>query len=297
MALSSVVIARVGCTCIIGDERHDFQQKPTRLRLRRVSHSPVKPIDRLLRIMARLRSRRGCPWDREQTHASIKQNLIEECYEAVEAIEARDDGALCEELGDLLLQIVFHAQMAREAGEFDFDDVAHSIADKLVRRHPHVFGRNRLKTAEQVLTQWHAIKKTEKNGRRSVLDGVPKHLPALMKAHEIQKKAARVGFDWKKSTDVLAKVEEELSELKRAMKRKRRREIEEEFGDLLFAVVNLARFQKYDAEEALNQTVKKFRRRFEQIEQEIARRGKKLEDCSLEELDAIWNRVKSTESG
>jgi tetrapyrrole methylase family protein/MazG family protein len=247
--------------------------------------------------MARLRSPRGCPWDREQTHASIKQNLVEECYEAVDAIEARDNAALCEELGDLLLQIVFHAQMAREAGKFDFDDVANSIADKLVRRHPHVFGRNKLKTADQVLTQWHAIKKTEKNRRRSVLDGVPKHLPALMKAHEVQKKAARVGFDWKKSADVLAKVEEELVELKRAMVRNRRREIEEEFGDLLFSVVNLARFQKYDAEDALNQTVKKFRRRFDQIEREIARRGKQLEDCSLEELDSIWNRAKRKKKG
>jgi tetrapyrrole methylase family protein/MazG family protein len=251
-----------------------------------------KPIDRLLRIMARLRSRRGCPWDREQTHQSIKQNVIEEAYETLDAIESRDPEALCEELGDLLLQIVFHAQMAREAGRFRFDDVARSIAEKLVRRHPHVFGRNKLQTAGQVLTQWHEIKKSEKNGRKSVLDGVPRHLPALMRAHETQKKAARVGFDWKRTADVLAKVEEELRELKRAMRTGRRRDIEEEIGDLLFAVVNLARFQKLDAEDALRRTIGKFRRRFGQIERELRRRGKKLEDCSLEEMDAIWERAK-----
>lgn len=246
--------------------------------------------------MARLRSPRGCPWDREQTHASIKQNLVEECYEAVDAIDARDDEALCEELGDLLLQVVFHAQMASEKRRFNFNDVAASIAGKLVRRHPHVFGRNKLDTADQVLTQWHAIKKNEKGKRKaerkSVLDGVPNHLPALMKAHEVQKKAARVGFDWRKVGDVLAKVEEELGELRHAMRRKKRAEIEDELGDLLFAVVNLARYQKFDAEDALNQTTKKFRRRFEHIEREVARRGKKLEDCSLEELDAIWNQAK-----
>ncbi len=256
-----------------------------------------KTIDELLQIMARLRSPRGCPWDREQTHESIKQNLVEECYEAVDAIEARDDHALCEELGDVLLQVVFHSQMAKEARRFDFDAVAASIAEKLVRRHPHVFGRNKLHSAEQVLAQWHEIKKREAKHprsavRKSVLDGVPHHLPALMKAHEVQKKAARVGFDWKRLDDVAAKVEEELGELRRAMRRGARREIGEELGDLLFAVVNLARFQKFDAEDALNQTVKKFRRRFAHIEREIARRGKKLSESSLEEMDAIWDQAK-----
>jgi MazG family protein len=167
----------------------------------------------------------------------------------------------------------------------------------LVRRHPHVFGRNKLHTADQVLSQWHEIKKTEKRNKKSahkssVLDGVPKHLPALMKSQEIQKKASRVGFDWKKAADVVAKIEEELRELKTSMLRGRKNEITEELGDLLFAVVNLARFKKLDAEDALNQTVKKFRRRFEQIEKEIDRQGRKLSDCSLEELDAIWNRAK-----
>lgn len=258
--------------------------------------SKQKTIDRLLQIMARLRSPRGCPWDREQTHSSIKQNLVEECYEAVDAIESRDNEALCEELGDLLLQVVFHAQMASEKRRFNFNDVAASIADKLVRRHPHVFGRKKLDTADQVLTQWHEIKKAErgkqKAERKSVLDGVPRHLPALMKAQEAQKKAARVGFDWKKIDDVMAKVDEELAELKRAMRRKKRNEIEDELGDLLFAVVNLARYQKLDAEDAVNRATRKFRQRFAQIEREISRRGKKLEDCSLEELDAIWNQAK-----
>lgn len=252
-----------------------------------------KPIDRLRRIMSRLRSPKGCPWDREQTHQSIKQNLIEECYEVVDAIESGDADALCDELGDLLLQVVFHAQMAREEDHFDFDDVANSIAEKLVRRHPHVFGKNKLKTANQVLTQWHHIKKSEVHRRKSILDGAPKHLPALMKAQEVQKKAARVGFDWSNVDDVRLKVEEERAELATAMRSGRRRQIEEELGDLLFAVVNLARVQKIDAEDALNRTVKKFRRRFQQIEREIARRGKKLEDCSLAELDAIWDKVKS----
>jgi tetrapyrrole methylase family protein/MazG family protein len=260
-----------------------------------------KPIEELLSIMARLRSPRGCPWDREQTHSSIKQNLVEECYEAVDAIESRDDDALCEELGDLLLQVVFHAQMASEKRRFNFNDVARSIADKLVRRHPHVFSRNKLDTADQVLTQWHAIKKTEsgkrKADRKSVLDGVPRHLPALMKAQEVQKKAARIGFDWKKTGDVMAKVDEELAELKRAMRRKQRNAIQDELGDLLFAVVNLARFQKFDAEDAVNQTTKKFRQRFEHIEREVARRGKRMEDCSLEELDAIWNQAKRKAAG
>lgn len=246
--------------------------------------------------MARLRSRRGCPWDREQTHESLKANLIEEAYEVVDAIEAGNDHALCEELGDLLLQVVFHAQMAKEARRFDFDDVAASIAEKLVRRHPHVFGANKLATADQVLAQWHEIKKTEggkaKAERKSALDGVPKHLPALMKSQEIQKKAARVGFDWKRAGDVVAKIDEEIGELKRAMRQRRKHEVQDELGDLLFAVVNLARFQKLDAEDALNQTVKRFRRRFEQIEREVARRGKRVEDCSLGELDAIWERAK-----
>lgn len=259
-------------------------------------HRKAPSIERLLRLMTRLRSPRGCPWDRQQTHASLKQNLIEECYEAVDAIESGDAAALCEELGDLLLQIVFHAQMAREARQFDFERVARTIADKLVRRHPHVFGSGRLRHAGEVLAQWHEIKRNEKRGRgkgqESVLEGVPKHLPALMKAQEVQKKAAGVGFDWARVEEVLGKVEEELQETRRALRSGSRRRLREEVGDLLFAVVNLARFQKLDAEDCLNGTVKKFRRRFEQIEREMRRRGRRLEDCSLAELDAVWERSK-----
>jgi tetrapyrrole methylase family protein/MazG family protein len=267
----------------------------------------TKNLQRLLDIMARLRGRNGCPWDRQQTHRSLRRYLVEECYEVIDAIESGDDEQLKEELGDLLLQVVFHAQLAREQRRFDFDAVAGVIADKLVARHPHVFGDKKLNTAEQVLAQWDVLKKAEKkNGRmgewekaktaQSVTDGIPKHLPALMKAEEVQKKAAKVGFDWEKAEDVLAKIEEEVREVKkelRAAKSKRKTKLDEELGDLLFAVVNLARFRKLHAEQLLNDSVKKFTKRFRALEAELRRRGKRPEDCALSELDAIWDAVKA----
>jgi tetrapyrrole methylase family protein/MazG family protein len=255
-------------------------------------------IQRLLKIMARLRGPGGCPWDIEQTHQSIRHNLIEECYEVLEALDAGDMEAFKEELGDILLQVVFHAQMASEAGKFNFDDVAGAISDKLVRRHPHVFGKARADTSRDVLRQWEAIKKTEKNGKddraaqKSILHGVPKHLPALLKADKIQRKAARVGFDWAKVEDVVAKIEEELSEVKTELAKGKRGNFEEELGDLLFAVVNLARFKDVQAEQLLDRCVVKFVKRFHFIEAEVHRRGKSLDQCSLRELDAIWEMAK-----
>jgi tetrapyrrole methylase family protein/MazG family protein len=251
----------------------------------------TRNITRLLKIMARLRGPGGCPWDREQTHRSIRHNLIEECYEALDALDAGKMTDFREELGDLLLQIVFHAQMAGEAGLFDFDDVAKTIADKLVRRHPHVFGRRRAENSAAVLRQWEAIKKEEKNSR-TILTPLPKSLPALLKADKLQRKVARVGFDWKHVNDVVAKVEEELRELKAALAAGSRQQFEEELGDLLFAAVNLARYEGLQAEELLNRTIRKFARRFQSVERAVHRQGRQLEDCTLEELDALWEAAK-----
>jgi tetrapyrrole methylase family protein/MazG family protein len=248
----------------------------------------TKNIARLLKIMARLRAPDGCPWDREQTHRTIRHNLIEETYEALDALDTGNMREFRDELGDLLLQVVFHAQMASEAGTFDFEAVAQSIADKLIRRHPHVFGKTKAATTGEVLRQWEAIKKQEKQAH-SIFAEIPRSLPALLKADKIQRKAARVGFDWKHPHDVLAKVEEELRELKRA---RTRRQFEEELGDLLFATVNLARFEKLDAEDLLNRSIHKFVKRFQQVERAVHRQGKHLEDCSLAELDAHWNASK-----
>ncbi len=238
--------------------------------------------------MARLRSPTGCPWDREQTHQSIRHNLIEECYEAVEALDAGNLTAFRDELGDLLLQVVFHSQMAGERREFVFDDVAKSIADKLVHRHPHVFGKARARNSAEVLEQWEQIKKVENNSP-SILNEPPRHLPALLKADKVQRKVARVGFDWKQRADVVAKVDEELRELKRA---RGRRAVAEEMGDVLFAVVNLARYEGLQAEDLLNRAVVKFTKRFQQVERAVHRRGKRLQDCTLAELDAHWESAK-----
>lgn len=253
--------------------------------------SRTKNLARLLRIMARLRGPDGCPWDREQTHQSIRHNLIEECYEAVDALDAGDMEEFRDELGDLLLQVAFHAQMASESGGFDFDSVAKTISDKLVRRHPHVFGHARARNSAEVLKQWESIKKDEKKSR-SIIAELPKSLPALLKADKVQRKVARVGFDWKRVDDVMAKVEEELCELKDALARGNRKQFKEELGDLLFAAVNLARFEDLQAEDLLNSATKKFAARFRKVEQRIHHSGKRLEDCTLEELDALWESTK-----
>ena len=255
-------------------------------------------VARLLAIMRKLRSPQGCPWDREQTHASIKPNLIEESYETLDAIDSGDPHKLKEELGDVLLQVVFHAQMADEAGQFNFDDVARVLCGKLERRHPHVFGAVKVSGSREVLKNWEAIKRGEKMVQQefpSVVADIPRHLPALLKAEQVQRKAARVGFDWKSVAPVAAKVEEELTEVRHAVARRKPAEIREELGDLLFAVVNLGRFLGHSAEEALDGTVRKFVRRFQEIERRLHAQGREMTKCSLAELDALWEQIKREE--
>jgi MazG family protein len=245
-------------------------------------------VDRLAKIVAQLRSPDGCPWDREQTHESLKSHLLEECYELIDAIDARDDTELKEELGDLLLQVVLHSQMAAEENRFTLEDVAGVIADKLIHRHPHVFGESRLPDSEAVLNQWDRIKRAEKIDRLSALDGVPKTLPALARAQKIQGKAARVGFDWSDAAGPLEKIHEELQEVETTSES----HLEEEIGDLLFAVVNFARKKKLDAEQALNRATRKFTDRFQKMERLANERGLELASLSLEEMDRLWEDVK-----
>jgi tetrapyrrole methylase family protein / MazG family protein len=256
-----------------------------------------KPIDQLLSIMQRLRAPDGCPWDREQTLDSLKKNLVEETYEVIDAIEQGDRSGLREELGDLLLQIVFQSQICSEEGAFDFQDVAAAISDKLVRRHPHVFGETQVKDAEEVLKNWEQIKRIEKGDAqpRSTVAGIPRHLPALHKAQQIQSRVARVGFDWRETKDVLAKIEEELAEIKMALAEESEARVRDEIGDLLFAVVNLTRFMGHEAEEVLNQTILKFTRRFQFIEDRVHAQERSLTDCTLEELENFWQEAKVKE--
>jgi MazG family protein len=243
-------------------------------------------------IVAKLRAPGGCPWDREQTHESLLPATIEEAYEVAEAARAKNEAHFCEELGDLLLLVVMHAEIAREAGRFTIDNVIEEVTEKLIRRHPHVFGESDAKDSGAVLKQWEAIKREEKKTDRHYLGSLPKALPALMRAQKAQSKVARVNFDWTELRDVIAKVEEELGELKRAIESKDRPETEDEAGDLLFAVVNLARKCKLDAESALQAATDKFVGRFNQLEDELNKRGKKLGDVDLAELDEIWNQIK-----
>lgn len=253
------------------------------------------PFRRLVAIMARLRGEGGCPWDREQNHQSLLPYLIEEAYEVKETIDQGDFEGLCEELGDLLLQIVFHAQLANEAGRFDIDDVARAICKKLIGRHPHVFGSVEVSSADEVLQNWEQIKLAEKREREekpSRVGGVPKELPALLRAHRIQEKASRVGFDWEHVRDVFAKVREEIGELESAMAQGQTVEIQAELGDLLFALVNLSRFLNVQSELALHDAIERFIERFHYIEQQAAERGRRLEEMTLAEMDALWNKAK-----
>ena len=259
------------------------------------------PFNKLCEIVATLRAPGGCPWDREQTHESLLPALIEEAYEVAEAVRANDSANFREELGDLLLLVVMHAEIAREAGRFDVDGVLEAVTEKLIRRHPHVFGTSDARDSGAVLKQWESIKRAEKTGKH-YLDDLPAALPALMRAQKAQSKVARVNFDWSEARDVIAKIEEELDELKEATGdshrvddsgvESSRREIEEEMGDLLFAVVNLARKCKVDAENALQTATDKFVTRFNRVEDELESRGKRLGDVELAELDAIWNQIK-----
>lgn len=250
------------------------------------------PIERLREIMAALRAPNGCPWDREQTHSSIKQQLLEECYEAMEAIDSGKADHLKEELGDVLLHVVFHCQLSAEDGQFTFDDVATGISDKLVRRHPHVFGDVNASDTATVLANWQEIKKKEKPERTGPFDGIPKVLPALMRATEVQKKAAHAGFDWPDTEGPIQKVHEELEELKADAHDKAR--AADELGDLLFSVVNLSRHLKLDAEQCLAGATKKFQTRYEKMTALLASQGKSLDQCTLAEMDVAWNAIKKT---
>lgn len=274
-------------------------------------------FNQLCEIVAKLRAPGGCPWDREQTHESLLPALIEEAYEVAGAVRANDSANFREELGDLLLLIVMHAEIAREADQFNIDNVLSDVTEKLVRRHPHVFGKSDARDSGAVLKQWEAIKREEKKKiDRHYLDGLPEALPALVRAQKAQSKVARVNFDWSELRDVIAKVEEELGEAKSAVaSRDRQRSgrepsdvgekpegltsgervnqsIEDEIGDLLFAVVNLARKCKLDAEMALQKATDKFVARFNRLEDELQSKGKRLGDVDLTELDEIWNRIK-----
>ena len=263
-------------------------------------------FDELAQLIARLRSEDGCPWDRAQTHESLKTNLLEESYEVLEVIDEGDPERLREELGDLLLQILFHAQIAAEAGKFSMDDVIQRLREKLVSRHPHVFGGAKDKSgprnADEVAARWEAIKQEEREQHgqgESLLDGVPKIFPALLRAFALQSRAARVGFDWSSTEKVIEKVEEELRELheartaiSRQTDAERQTRIEAEFGDLLFALVNLSRFFKVSAEEALQKASSRFTERFRYIEEQAARSGRKLQDVKLEKMDRWWDEAK-----
>ena len=254
-------------------------------------------FEQIMTIMRRLRAPGGCPWDAEQSHESLKRYLLEEAYEVIEAIDTGSDELLKEELGDLLLQPVFHAAIAEERGAFTMDDVLAILADKLIRRHPHVFGDQEIKDSEAQIANWEKIKKAEKGEeRRSALSGIPPHLPALMKAQKITEKASRVGFDWEHVDQVMAKVLEELHEFEEAMAQGRQDRMEAELGDLLFAIVNLGRFLSLDPEEALRKTITRFQSRFSYIEEQLHFNGRHLQDAGLDEMEALWQEAKSKEN-
>jgi len=264
-----------------------------------------KTFDELISVMTRLRAPGGCPWDAEQTYASLAQYLLEECYETFDAIQdataTGETHNLQEELGDVLLQVVFHSTIAKERGDFTIDDVTQGVTEKLILRHPHVFGETELKTAQDVLNNWDELKIAQQKAsgkiekpKESILEDVPVHFPALLEGQKLTKKAAKVKFDWKNVEQIFDKLTEETDELKSAIAGGEN--IEEEIGDLLFVVVNLARKLDIDAETALKKTNRKFRQRFKFIEQSLKENNKTLEDSNLEEMDALWNRAKTQSS-
>ncbi|WP_379971455.1 nucleoside triphosphate pyrophosphohydrolase [Ectobacillus sp. sgz5001026] len=247
----------------------------------------------LRQIIATLRGPNGCPWDKEQTHESLKRYLIEETYELLEAIDEKDDEHITEELGDILLQVMLHAQIGEDEGWYSIDDIIKGLAEKMIRRHPHVFGDVSVTSTNEVLENWNDIKKTEKGKEReSVLSGIPKTMPQLLQAYEIQKKAAKVGFDWKDVEPMLEKMTEEWDEFRAEVKVMDTEKMLKEFGDILFAIVNIARFYKINPEEALHTTNIKFINRFTYMEEQVASMGKAMEDLTLEELDILWEEAK-----
>ncbi len=264
-----------------------------------------RSFDELVAVMQRLRAPGGCPWDHEQTYASLAQYLLEESYETFDAIQEADETGdtanLREELGDLLLQVVFHSTIGAERGDFTIDEVVEGVTQKLLLRHPHVFGDKKLARAQDVLDNWDKIKaderkvsgKAEKN-HESILDEVPVHFPALLEGTKLTKKAAKTGFDWANTEQIFAKIDEEIGELKIEMSSADHERVADEIGDLLFAVMNLARHLDVEPETALKKTNRKFRRRFKFIEGELRKRGISVDDASLEEMDMLWNEAKST---
>ncbi len=255
----------------------------------RHSAEPSRKFEDLVRIMHILR--RECPWDRKQTHESLRDLMVEEVYEAIEAIDDRDLGELKKELGDILLHVVFHAEMATETDSFDIGDVIFAIQEKLISRHPHVFANGEAGTSEMVKTNWEKIKQKER-GRKSVLQGVPSSLPGLLRAQRMQEKAGAVGFDWKTWPEAWKKLEEELDELKTALSRSDTAEQEKEFGDVLFSIVNVGRLAGIDSENALRTTNKKFHKRFTYIEEQLKAQGRTTSDADLEEMDKLWDEAK-----
>jgi MazG family protein len=259
-------------------------------------------ITKLVSLVEKLRGEGGCPWDREQTRETLKPMLIEEAYEVLDALDATNPAELKDELGDLLFQVVFHSQIASEKGEFDMADVIDRSHDKMVGRHPHIFGDADLKTSEDVLKHWEDIKAAEKgiqsastpDSERSLLDGIPSKLPALHRAYQMTAKASRVGFDWSRLEDILSKLKEETGELREAQAHQDSEKIAEELGDLLFVAVNVARFLQVDPETALRRSNEKFDRRFRYIESAIKRQGRELRNCTLAEMDALWDEAKQS---
>ncbi len=254
-------------------------------------------FNKLIKVMDRLRGDGGCPWDLEQTRQSLKPFLLEETYEVLEAIEEKDAEVLKEELGDVLFQVVFHARIAKEKGEFTIEDVLRELTDKMIRRHPHVFSNVKVGTAKEALVRWEKLKNQEVRNkkRKSVLEGVPKQLPALLRANQLQSRAARVGFDWPAFKPVWRKVREEMSEVEVEIGRKRQRSIEAELGDLFFALVNAARFLKVDPEEALRKANHRFSERFQAMEKRARKEARSLSEMSLAEMDHLWEKAKKAE--
>jgi len=248
----------------------------------------------LVELVAFLRSEKGCPWDREQTLDTVRSYLVEETYEVVEAIEERDFQKLKEELGDLLFELVFVAQLAKERGKFEISDVISGIVEKMIKRHPHVFGGRRAESPSEVVRNWNELKKKERNPA-SLLDGVPNGAPSLLRAYQLTERAARVGFDWRELDEILDKLFEELSELKRAREKGKAKEVEDEVGDLLFVVANIARFLGINPEIALARANRRFEGRFRYLEQKLKEKGIMLEEASLEEMEKLWQESKGKE--
>jgi len=253
-------------------------------------------FQKLLIIMERLRGEGGCPWDKEQTRESLKPFILEEAYELIEAIDGGDLEKIKEELGDLLFQIVFQCQIAKENKEFEITDVIEKISKKMVARHPHVFGSESYSTADEVMWHWDEHKRREGKLRGSILEGIPETLPSLLRAHRLQDRAAKIGFDWEKIEDVRKKLDEELREFKEALGKKEQEEVEDELGDIFFMLVNMSRFVGVNPEDALRKTISKFISRFRYIEMSAADRGRKLSDMTLEEMDKLWEEAKDKES-